>query len=314
MNRSSGLYAAIASAFFLGLTPVFGKLAINLGLSPLSVVSIRTIFAAALLLGVVIAFRRKYLYIYPVGLMGCLLAGGINGVGSLFYYGALGRIDASIGQLIYSFYPIFVAIWMMLDGQSPSRLTFFRMFLALASIFLLTQTASNPLDPFGVLLMVIAAALYALHLPINQRVLYDIPAPTVTLYTLIAMSLVVFPIAAVVQGPSLIQAEPAVWLPLIGLTLATFLSRLLLFVGVKHIGGLQTALMGLGELLVTLTLSNLWLGESLNPAQWLGVGILAASLLLIGFEKRKPPERQTGGWLRWLNPPGTTASQYTKKV
>ncbi|HJS29094.1 MAG TPA: DMT family transporter [Anaerolineales bacterium] len=312
MKLSNGLFAALASAFTMGLAPVFGKLAINFGLPPVVVVAIRTVLAAFLLLAVVLIFRRRYLYIYFVGLIGCLLAGGLNGLGSLFYYSSLGRINAGMGQLIFSFYPIFVALWLLLDGQSPSRLTFLRLILALLSIFLLTQASSEPLDPVGVGLMLVASALYALHLPINQRVLFDIPAPTVTLYTLIAMSLVVFPPFLLTNGWSA-PSDPGVWLPLLGLTLATFLSRLTLFFGVKHLGGLQTALIGLGELLVTLTMANLWLGESLNPAQWLGVGVLAISLLLVGFEKRSPPQRQVGGWLRWINPPGVAASQLTKR-
>ena len=42
--------------------------------------------------------------------------------------------------------------------------------------------------------MLIGSAMYALHLPINQRVLYDVPAPTVTVYTLLAMSFIVIPV------------------------------------------------------------------------------------------------------------------------
>jgi drug/metabolite transporter (DMT)-like permease len=313
MNKSrNGIIAAVSSALFLGLTPVFGKLAINYGLPPLVVVAIRTVLAAFLLLVVVLIFRRRYLYIYPAGLIGCLLAGGINGVGSLFYYGALGRIDAGIGQLIYSFYPMFVAIWLMLDGQSPSRLTFVRMFLAFISIYLLTNTSSEILDPLGVIMMLIAAALYALHLPINQRVLYDMPAPTVTLYTLIAMSVVVFPPFLLMKGWTP-PDDPQVWYPLIGLTIATFFSRLTLFLGVKHLGGMQTALIGLGELLVTLTFAHFWLGEALNAHQWAGALILASSLILLGFDKRTPPQRSSGGWLRWLSPPGAGTSNLPER-
>ena len=42
-------------------------------------------------------------------------------------------------------------------------------------------------------MMIGAAVLYAMHLPINQRVLYEVPAPTVALYTLLSMSAVVIP-------------------------------------------------------------------------------------------------------------------------
>ncbi|HEY6073384.1 MAG TPA: EamA family transporter, partial [Anaerolineales bacterium] len=90
--------------------------------------------------------------------------------------------------------------------------------------------------------------------------------------------------------------------PLIGLTLATFLSRLSLFLGVKTIGGLQTALLGLAELLVTIVLSSLWLHEQLTPLQWTGAAILAFSLLLVRFEPGDG-KHISRGWLAWIRPP-----------
>lgn len=305
-GRSKGIPPALASAFFLALTPIFGKQAILMGLPPLAVVALRTVLAAALLLVLTAVLRPRYLYIYPVGLVGCLLAGGINGLGSLFYYSALGRIDAGVGQLIYSLYPFFVALWLILDHQPPSRLTYFRLALALGAAHLLTQSGGQPLDLGGVLMMLVASALYALHLPINQRVLYDVPAPTVTLYTLLAMSVVVVP-AFVILDDWEAPARTLVWWPIAGLTLATFLSRLTLFLGVKHLGGMQTALLGLGELFIAVLLAQIWLGERMSPSQWTGTLLLAVSFLLIGFEKHKPPETSARGWLRWLSPPGPPA-------
>jgi drug/metabolite transporter (DMT)-like permease len=85
--------------------------------------------------------------------------------------------------------------------------------------------------------------------------------------------------------------------------MVTFGSRLLLFLGVKHLGGMETALFGLLEILVTLSLSLLWLNESLTPRQWIGTTILILSTSLVYFEKppqNKPPHR--GGWLSWLRP------------
>ncbi len=54
-------------------------------------------------------------------------------------------------------------------------------------------------------MMLGAAALYALHLPINQRVLYEVPAPTVTLYTLLGNERG--------SGPCLLLFDPQLALP-----------------------------------------------------------------------------------------------------
>lgn len=300
-RRSKGISAAMISALFLGLAPVFGKQAIQAGLAPFAVVAIRTAGAALLLLLVMLVFFRRHLYIYPAGLLICFLAGAINGVGSLFYYSALGRLDASLGQLLYALYPLFLVIWLAFDRQTPSKMTFLRLALAFSAVILLSQSASASVDWTGILQMLVASALYALHLPINQHVLYDMPAPTVTLYTLIAMSLVVVPAYFIADGSAL-PGLSAIGVPLVGLTLVTFFSRLTLFLGVKHIGGMQTAILGLSELLVTVFFAHLWLNERLSIFQWIGAGLLLTSLGLVIIDQAGKPVTKKSGWRTKLGP------------
>jgi drug/metabolite transporter (DMT)-like permease len=310
-TNTKGILAASASALFLGLSPVFGRQAILLGMPPLAVVAIRTLLAALLLLAVIFLFYRKYLFIYPAGLLGCLLAGWINGFGSLFYYSALGRINAGMGQLLYALYPLFLVLWLTMDKQRPSRLTLLRLGLAIPALVLLIQVRPDQhFDWVGVVEMLIASALYALHLPFNQRVLFDMPAPTVTLYTLLAMSAVTVPVwlfsstfstgdAGVMASVAGAAAARYFW-PMLGLTLVTFFSRLTLFLGVKHLGGMQAALLGLGELLVTVVFAYLVLGEPLTPLQWAGAALLAVALALVGLEKSPPRIAHGGGFLSWM--------------
>lgn len=301
-ERTKGVRAALVSAFLLGLAPVLGRQAILSGFSPLAVVALRTGFAAALLFLIVALFRRPFLYIYPVGFAGCMLAGVINGFGSIFYYMALARLPASIGQLLYSLYPFFLAFWMLLDRHPISRMTIFRVSLATLAVLLLTGGTSANIDWIGVALMLAGSLFYALHLPINQRVLYEVPAPTVTLYTLLAMSAVVVP-AFLLFDPQL-PAGDVSWWPVIGLAFVTFFARLTLFLGVKHIGGMQTALLGLSELLIAIIFSHIWLGESLTFVQWLGAAGLAISLFLVRSDSAPPSSKgHTGGWLNWIRPP-----------
>ncbi len=297
---SKGIQAALISAFLLGLAPVFGRQAILEGLSPLAVVALRTGLAAGLLFLLVALFQRQFLFIFPVGFAGCMLAGIINGFGSIFYYMALARLPASIGQMLYSLYPLFLMFGMLLDRYTISRLTLFRIALATIAVLLLAGGPSGAVDPIGILLMLGGSLLYALHLPINQRVLYEAPAPTVTLYTLLAMSAVVIP-AYFLFDPKL-PVDTVPWTPVLGLTLVTFFSRLALFTGVKRLGGMQTALLGLSELLVAITFSHLWLGERLTALQWLGAATLTASLLMVRSDQPAPPPRK-GGWLNWIRPP-----------
>ncbi len=300
-GRKLGIRAALYSAVFLGIAPVFGKQAILFGFSPLAVVTLRTVIASALLILLVLLFQRQYFYIYPVGLIGCFLAGFTNGLGSILYYTALTRLDTSIGHLLYSFYPLFVALWLLLDRQKINSLTLLRLAISVPGVYLLIANGSQSVDLIGAGLMLGSALLYALHLLINQRVLYEVPAPTVTLYTLLSMSITVV-VAYLIFDRQAPNSSAPLW-PIFGMALVTFLSRLSLFLGVKHLGGMQTSLLGLGELLVTVALAQIWLGDKLNTAQWMGAGLLVVSLLLVGFDKQKPEVRYTAGWLSWLNSP-----------
>jgi drug/metabolite transporter (DMT)-like permease len=170
-------------------------------------------------------------------------------------------------------------------------------------VLLLTSIPKSSADFTGVLMMIGAAILYAMHLPINQRVLYEVPAPTVALYTLLSMSAVVVPVYFLFDRTWPQTNVP--WLPVFGLTLVTVFSRIALFLGVKKIGGMQTALLGLAELLIAIIFSNIWLGENFTFLQWLGAIALGISLTLVMFEKTAPPV-YTGkaGWLSWIRAPG----------
>ncbi len=301
-SRTTGLAAALSSAFFLGISPTLGKTAFSGGFYPIEVVGMRAFGAAVLLFLIIFFYKRSLLQIYPMGLIGCLLAGWINALGALFYYTAITRIDTGLGAIIYSLYPGFVALFLLLDGYPPSRLSVVRLAIAIPAIVLITSTGDHRLDLIGILLMLASSALYALHLPINQRVLYEVPAPTVTFYTLVASAAVLLPM--LLFNSSFGQAHSQIsWWALGGMTLALFFSRLTLFLGVKHLGGLQTSLLGLGEMLVTVSFGIFLLGEHLSLAQWLG-GMLMAFSILLGIREPAIPTRLApgAGWLAWLHP------------
>ncbi len=297
--RRNGIRAALLSALALGTTPILGKMAYASGMDPYSLTAIRTLIAAGLLWILYLSTKqnRKFIYIYPAGLLISAAAGALNGASSLLYYNGLTVIDAGVGQMLYSLYPLFVVMIRRLDGQRVSNWTKVRLALALLAVMLLITPRGGNIDWVGAALMLGAGLMYAMHLAVSQRVLYEMPAPTVALYVLTSMTAVVW-VAYLLHGPETI---PAAGLPpTLILASVTVLSRLLMFLGVKQLGSIQTALLGVTEILVTVVLSIFVLGEQLVGRQWIGAVILVTSLLLIIFEpgiglplslrKKKDPE------------------------
>jgi drug/metabolite transporter (DMT)-like permease len=276
-----GVSATLLSTLFAGLAPIFGKLAYQAEVSPAALVALRTALAAGLLWAMYLLFWRRYISIDRNNLIGCVGMGLANGVGSLLYYNGLSRVDASLAHLLYSMYPFWVFIFLSAAGHPVSRLSLMRLAIALVSVFLLTWQGAGLVDPLGVTLMISAGALYGFHLVLGQWTLADVDSRTVTLYGLTTM-------AVVVNIPFLLQGTPGEpisapgWTAIVLLAVfPTALARLLVFAGLRNLGGLQTALLGLAEPLVAVTVAFMLLGESFTAQQWLGAALFAMSVLLI---------------------------------
>ncbi len=296
-----GILAALFSAVLLGGAPILAKVAYREGADPAAVVILRTGLAALALWALYLIHPRwrRYFYIYPVGLLGCLAVGFTNALGSVFYYLGLYRLDAAIAHLIYSMYPVLVAVMTRLNGETIPGLTRLRILLASVGLVLLLGRFQAPPDLLGVILVAISSGFYALHMVLGQRVLYEMPAPTMTLYALTATAAFT-PIAGWVFRSSRSDVPSAAIAPIAGMGLIMMLSRLGMFVGVKRLGSVQTALLTVTEIMVTVALAVGWLGERLTPIQWGGAVLMVASVVLVAWES---PRASVPRWRLPLLPP-----------
>jgi len=278
------MLVTLLSTVCFGLAPIFGKLAYRAAVTPFTLAALRTVIAAALLWAFYLVFWPQAIPIRWQNLLGCIGMGVTNGVGSLLYYTGLARLDASLVQLFWTFYPIWVFVFLSAAGHPISRLALLRLTLALLGTYLLTCAGNRPTDWLGIMLILSASACYGWHLVLGQWTLADLDSRTVTLYTLSAMAAAVT-IARLAAGmpwnPISLQGWTAVLLLAL---IPTALARLLVFTGLRQLGGVQTSLLGVAELLVTLLLAYLLLGERLSLWQWIGGGLLVASVLLISHE------------------------------
>jgi drug/metabolite transporter (DMT)-like permease len=283
-----GYAGAILSPLFLGLAPFFAKIAYNEGAEAYTVIAMRMLLAAGVLWLAYLLFARQFIRSWWLGISVSALAGIINGLGSICYYQGLTRIDASLASILNVSYLVFVTLLLRVLGQTISRLTVIRLVLAFAAVYLLSGTRATSVDPLGVVLLLVGALAYALQLVIGQRVLYDIPAPTMTLYSISAMALVVTFAWLCTGGPELASLNSGGWYPLLAFAAVTALSRLTLFQGVKRLGSVQTATLGVSEVLVTVLFSMLILGESLVLQQWVGALLMILSVVLLTAERDMP--------------------------
>ena len=285
---AGGHTGALVSPLFLGLAPIFAKLAYYEGAEAYTVIAMRMLLASGVLWLAYLLFARQFIRSWWLGILASALAGMINGLGSICYYQGLARIDASLASILNITYLVFVTMLLRILGQAVSRLTLIRLILAFVSVYLLTLSRTTYVDPWGVSLLLVGALAYAIQLVIGQRVLYDIPAPTMTLYSMTAMALIVSVAWLFNGGPQVDSLNRNGWYAVLAFAGVTALSRLTLFQGVKMLGSVQTATLGVSEVLVTILLSMLFLGESLALQQWLGAALMILSVSLMVVEKDMP--------------------------
>jgi drug/metabolite transporter (DMT)-like permease len=283
-RQTTGVLISLASAMVVGWAPIFGKMAYRVGVDPYTLAAFRTILAAAMLWTFYLVRWRRYIRIDWRNLLGCIGMGAVNGVGSLFYYTGLQRIDASLVSLLNSLYPIWVFIFLSASGHAISRLAMARLALALAGLYFVTSAGPLRPDSLGVMLMLASAAAYGWHLVLGQWVLADVNSRTVTLYVLTTMAVVVGSVR-LAGDPTLGPINATGWEAILGLAIVTALSRMMMFAGLKRLGGAQTALLGITELITTLLVAFLVLGERLSLAQWVGAAVIITSVLLVRREK-----------------------------
>jgi drug/metabolite transporter (DMT)-like permease len=282
-----GLQWALLSPFFLGAVPILAKVAYAAGADVYTVVALRTTVAALILWLAIALLDRSLIKSSTPAIVASILAGAINGAGSIFYYASLALIGASLGQLVNISYLVFVTLLLRLAGHNVSLLTLGRMALVFVAIYLLTLGGLGPPNWLGVGMMVLAAFSYAVQLVMGQRILYDVPAQTMTLYAVSAMAFVV-DAAWLAARPDTSGIHPGGWEAILLMGLLTTASRVTLFLGVKHLGSLQAALISVFEVVVTIALAITFLGEHLSRLQWLGGAILLVSILLVKYEKGVP--------------------------
>jgi len=271
----------------LGLNSTFAKFAYRAGMDPNTLTAMRLGVAAVVLWALFLIRWQPLISISRQALLGCMVMGAANFAAQISYYWGLTRINASIGTLIFYLYPAVVILLLRLRGEALTTRRLARLGVALIGVALLVDLTGNRVDMIGVLLVLITILTYALHLVIGQFVVRDVPARTVALYVISTMAL----LAAgerLALGGSPLPVTWAGWWPVLGIgLLGTVVARLAMFTAIKRVGSTQLSLLGVVEPVITVAVARVFLGETLAPIQWVGGGLVLASLLLVDL----PPKR-----------------------
>ena len=166
-QRHLGLLLIVISAISFGVMPIFARFAYAAGADPITVLFLRFVLAAAVMISIMLARREPF----PRGwvLFGLLLMGALGYAGvSLAYFMALTMTAAGLVALLLYLYPalvMFLSVVFLRERLGLVKLV--ALFLALAGTTLTTWVIRGA-SALGLLLGIIAAAIYAIYIQIGR--------------------------------------------------------------------------------------------------------------------------------------------------
>ena len=314
---SGYIFAALAAASY-GTNPVFAKPLYADGMNPDSVLLFRYAFGIALLGLLMIwnGWRRHNLSTaFRVGrhsLPQLVILGILMALSSLTLFLSYNYMPVGIASTLLFTYPILVAVIMTLVYHEPmSWLVVVCLLLATSGVGMLCeqgetpqtlQTPSEPLrtpqnpsnspwgvSPFmiGALLVLLSSLSYAIYLVgLNKTRVRTIASMPVTFYVL-CFGFLLFVWRICFGGVFTLPQHGVMWLNLIALgLLPTVVSLLLTAWAIQRIGSTQTALFGALEPVTAVVLGIIFLGESINLREFLGMVLIFVSVTLVVYRRK----------------------------
>ena len=312
-NYTGYVFAALAAASY-GTNPVFAKPLYADGMNPDSVLLSRYAFGIALLGLLMIwngwrrhnlstAFRVSRHSLPQLVILGILMA-----LSSLTLFLSYNYMPVGIASTLLFTYPILVAVIMTLVYHEPmSWLVVICLLLATSGVGMLCEQGETPLDPsnpsnlsnplnlpwgvspfmIGALLVLLSSLSYAIYLVgLNKTRVRTIASMPVTFYVL-CFGFLLFVWRICFGGAFTLPQHGVMWLNLIALgLLPTVVSLLLTAWAIQRIGSTQTALFGALEPVTAVALGIIFLGESINLREFLGMVLIFVSVTLVVYRRK----------------------------
>ena len=275
-GEARGLALIALSTLCYGIQPIFGKVAYAAGVEPLPLLAWRYMMALACL-ALLERGPRPPLAV-RLRLWGI---GSVFVVNSVAYFMALDALPASVTALVLFTYPVIVALLAALLGVEA--LTWRSLLAALGAFAGCALTAgglklSAGLPAQGLAWALAAAVVYAGFVVLSSRFGKDVPARVLALH-LVQVAAVLCVVMALL-GPGLaLPRDPRAWLSVAAIAVvSTVVSMVAFLAGMALVGPSRASVLSSLEVLVTLVLAFLLLGERLTPPQWAGASLILGSV------------------------------------
>lgn len=278
-----GLALILGSAAAYGAMPILAKVAYARGVAPATLLAYRFLLAA--LLFAVLARRgprpplRARLTLWSLG---AVFVGN-----SIAYFTALRTAPAAVVALVLYIYPLLVTLLSAGLGLEPLTT---RSLVATALAFAGTALTAGPMERGaaspGVALALVAALGYATYIVLGSRFARGIASDEAARHVAETCA-AAFVVLAAARGELAAPASAAAWGAIVAIAVVCTVFALRAFLaGLARVGPSRAAVASSFEVVVTISLAVILLGERVAPRQWLGATLILGGVAFGSLGRR----------------------------
>lgn len=282
-------------AVVIGAVPYLAVELVRAGVDTRSLLFWRYVFALSLLLPLVLVMRQPLRAAWGEGGRALFLNSLTLGSFQTFcYFQSVERIPTSVAILFFYTYPLFTLILqrVLLGLRAPRQTLLAALMIVAGAVAMGFGSLHLALSsPLGIALAAIVPVSYGFYIIMLARSTARVPALTgatfIQLGLFCSYSLMSLAFGVTAGG------DVGSWVRIIAVaTLGSALPMLIMAYALPRLGAAGFGIMSSLELVTVVVLGVLLLGEQLSPAQWAGVGLVLAGILIYrpAAARTPPPE------------------------
>jgi drug/metabolite transporter (DMT)-like permease len=291
-EQTKGLALVLLSTLAYGAMPIFAKTAYAAGFVAAPLLAWRFALATALF-ALFASKKSRGLALrdhWRLWGLGCVFV-----VNAFAYFKALETIPASTAAVLVYTYPVMVTVLSGVLGFD--RFTLRGLIAAVLSFSgcAFTAGATSGGAGLGVFLVLLSAFLYSIYMLLGSRFAAHLPAEATASHTVQAAALFCIPFCFL-QGTAMVPPTPRAWAAVFAIAaISTVVALRALLSGMARIGPVRAAVLSSLEVVVTLTLAAVFLGEALGVRQLLGASLILGAVVLQNLGTLRRLARRAGG-------------------
>lgn len=284
MKVNKGILFVLLGAGCFGFTPVFAKLGFSYGYSLGQINIVQMLISSFLLWSITLIKRPSFKGLTKKNLPLIMLTGCFTGLTSIFYYGAMQYLPASLAIiLMFQFVWIGIILEWIFSKVKPAPITVLSIFLILIGVFFASNIINGDIQGLplkGFLFGILSAFTYAGFIFFSGKVAVDVD-PLARTSLMATGSTILILIIFMRDLPSVFPLETNLVATAVGVSLFGAVFPPLFFaVGAPLVtGGIANILTSI-ELPIAILSASIILSETVTPLQWLGTAIILAAIAL----------------------------------